>query len=32
MKHDVNNIDHEIFHGTVLSILTAHTPLKKEAL
>ena len=31
MKHDANNIDYEIFHETVLSILNAHAPLKKEA-
>ena len=27
MKHDVSNIDYQIFHETVLSILNAHTPL-----
>ena len=32
MKHDVNNIDYEIFHETVLSILNAHAPLKKKHL
>ena len=26
----VNNIDYEIFHETVLSILNAHAPLKKK--
>ena len=26
MKHDVNNIDYEIVHETVLSIFNAHTP------
>ena len=30
MKCGVNNIESEIFHETVLSILNAHTPLKKE--
>ena len=30
MKCDVNNIGSGIFHETVLSILNAHTPLKKE--
>ena len=32
IKHDVNNIDYEIFHETVLSILNAHAPLKKKHL
>ena len=32
MKHDVNNIDYEIFHETVLSILNAQAPLKKKHL
>ena len=32
MKHDLNNIDYEIFHGIVLSILNAHAPLKKKYL
>ena len=31
-KHDVNIIDYEIFHKTVLPILNAHTPLKKKNL
>ena len=30
MKHDLNNIDYEIFHETVLSILNAYAPLKKK--
>ena len=30
-KNDVNNIDYEFFHETVISIYNAHTPLKKEA-
>ena len=32
MKHDANNIDFEIFHEIVLSILNAHAPLKKKHL
>ena len=32
MKHDLNNIDYENFHETVLSILNAHVPLKKKQL
>ena len=32
MKHDADNIDYEIFHETVLSILNAHAPLKKKHL
>ena len=32
MKHDLNNIDYEIFHAIVLSILNAHAPLKKKHL
>ena len=32
MKHDLNNIDYEIFHDIVLSILNAHAPLKKKHL
>ena len=32
MKHDVNNLDYEIFHKTVLYILNAHAPLKKKHL
>ena len=27
MKHDVSNIDYQIFHEIVLSILNAHAPL-----
>ena len=30
MKHDVSNIDYEIFHETVLSILNAHAPWSKS--
>ena len=30
LKNDANNIDYEIFHETVLSILKAHVPLKKK--
>ena len=32
MKNDANNIDYEIFHETVFSILKAHVPLKKKHL
>ena len=32
MKHGLNNIDYEIFHEIVLSILNAHAPLKKKHL
>ena len=32
MKHDLNNIDYEIFHEIVLLILNAHAPLKKKHL
>ena len=32
MKDDANNIDHEIFHETLLSILNAHVPLKEKHL
>ena len=32
MKHDVNNIDYEIVHGTVLSIANVFAPLKKKHL
>ena len=32
MKHDLNGIDYEIFHGILLSILNAHAPLKKKHL
>ena len=32
MKHDLNNIDYEIFHDILLSILNAHAPLKKKHL
>ena len=32
MKYDVNNIDYEIFHEIVLSILNAHAPLKTKHL
>ena len=32
IKHDLNNIDYEIFHEIVLSILNVHTPLKKKHL
>ena len=32
MKHDANNIDYEIFHEAVLSILNAHALLKKNHL
>ena len=28
MKHDLNNIDYENFHETVLSILDAHAPIQ----
>ena len=31
MKYEVNNIDYEIFHEIALSILNAHTPLKKAS-
>ena len=27
MKHDLNNIDYENFHETMLSVLNAHGPL-----
>ena len=30
MKHDVSDIDYEIFHETVLSILNAHAPWSKS--
>ena len=32
MEHGLNNIDYEIFHEIVLSILNAHAPLKKKHL
>ena len=32
MKRDVNNIDYEIFHEIVISILNTHAPLKKKHL
>ena len=32
MKHDVNNIDYEIFYEIMLSILNGHAPLKKKHL
>ena len=32
MKHDLNNIDYENFHETMLSVLNAHGPLKKKHL
>ena len=32
MKHNLNNIDHEIFHEIVLPVLKAHAPLKKKHL
>ena len=32
MKHDLNGIDYEIFHGILLSILNVHGPLKKKHL
>ena len=32
LKNDANNIDYDIFHETVLSILKAHVPLKKKHL
>ena len=32
MKHDVSNIDYEIFHETVLSILNTHAPYEKKHL
>ena len=32
MKHDVSNVDYEIFHETVLSILKAHAPYEKKHL
>ena len=32
MKHDVKNIDYEIIHEIVLSILNTHAPLKKKHL
>ena len=32
MKHDANNIDYELFHEIVLSILNEHAPLKKKHL
>ena len=31
-KYYINNLDYEIFHELVLSILNAHTPLKKKHL
>ena len=31
-KYYINNLDYEIFHELVLSILNAHTPLKKKQL
>ena len=32
IKHDLNNIDYEVFHKIVHSILNAHAPLKKKHL
>ena len=32
MKHDLNNIDYEIFHEVVPAIINAHAPLKKKYL
>ena len=32
MEHGLNNVDYEIFHEIVLSILNAHAPLKKKHL
>ena len=32
IKHDVNNVDYEIFHEIELSILNAHVPIKKKHL
>ena len=32
MKHDVNNIDYEIFQEIVLPIRNAHAPLKRKHL
>ena len=32
MKHDANDIDYEVSHEIVLSILNAHAPLKKKHL
>ena len=32
MRHDLNNIDYEIFHEILLSILNTHAPLKNKHL
>ena len=32
MKHDLSNIDYEIFHEMVLSVLNTYAPLKRKYL